>query len=88
MNVDLSKYIKGIKIETAFLPTINIPDPFKPGPPNPLLQFLKPKITLDIAQFGEQEIKPYGDPGQSMWPVIRNVALIFVAGFLLNKLIK
>lgn len=88
MSVDLSKYIKSIKIESTFLPTIDIQDPFKPGPPNPLLQILKPKITVEVAQLGDQVMAPYGEPGQSVWPTVRNALLIAGVLFLARKLLK
>lgn len=88
MAVDLSKYIDKIKVETAFTPAIEINDPFKPGPPNPFLGFLKPKITINVKNFGEQIITPYGDPGPSYWPIVRNALLIFAAGVLIRKLTK
>lgn len=87
MAVDFSKYIKNIRIDSAYLPTINLPDPFKPGPPNPILQALRPKITIDTT-LGEQVIAPYGDPGQSLWPAIKTSLMIASAVFLVRKLMK
>lgn len=88
MAVDLSKYIKSIRIETAFLPTIDIDDPFKSGKaPNPILQALKPKITVNTA-IGEQTLSPYGEPGPSMWPAIKAALLIAGVSFLVRKILK
>jgi hypothetical protein len=88
MGPDLSKYIKSIKIETAFLPEIYLPDPFKPGPPNPFLQALKPKITVETTGLGNQTVSPYGDPGPSMWPQIKTALLIAGITFLIRKVLK
>jgi hypothetical protein len=88
MNLDLSKYISGIKIESAFLPEIYLPEPFKPGPPNTFLQALKPKITVMTKGLGDQVVTPYGDPGQSYWPLIKQAALMLAIGFMVRKLLK
>jgi hypothetical protein len=87
-EIDLSKYIKSIRIESAFLPDIFIPDPFKPGPPNPFLQALKPKITVDTSIAGVQVVTPYGDPGPSMWPQIKTALLIAGFLFLVRRALK
>jgi hypothetical protein len=60
----LARQITAVRVETSVLPDIVITDPFAPGPPNVLLQRLRPKITLEIAH-GEAPpivIAPYGDP--------------------------
>lgn len=89
MAVKLSKYISGIRIESAFLPEIYLPDPFAPNKvPNPFLSALKPKITVETKDFGNQIMSPYGEPGPSMWPAIRNAILIAGGLFLLRKLLK
>lgn len=88
MAVDLSKYIKSVKIETAFLPDINIADPFKSGgAPNPILQALRPKITVDTA-IGEQTLAPYGEPGATLWPVLRNFLIVAGIGFMIKRILK
>lgn len=87
MAIDFSKYVSGIKIESAFLPPIDLPDPFKPGPPNPLLQWLKPRITLDTS-LGTKVLTPYGDPGPSRWPQVKMAMLVLGVGFLVYKMIR
>lgn len=87
MSVDLSKYIKSIKIESAFLPEIYLDDPFKPGPPNPILQLLKPQITINTS-LGEQKIAPYGEPGASIWPVVKTALLIAGISFVIRRFIR
>lgn len=90
MAVDLSKYVSGIRIESAYLPEIYLPDPFKPGPPNPLMQALKPKITVEITGGVADPVvvTPYGEPGPSMWPTIKTVGLLLVLGLIARKLLK
>lgn len=84
---DLSKYIKGITVQTAYLPDIVINDPFAKGPPvpNPILQALKPKITVSLDIAGMQKdvaMTPYGEPGATKWPVIKTGLLVLAIGFL------
>ena len=87
MAIDLSRYISGIKIESAFLPPIDLPEPFKPGPPNPLLQLIKPRITLQTS-LGEKVLTPYGDPGPSRWPQVKMALLLAGVGFLVYRLVR
>ena len=87
MAIDFSKYVSGIKIESAFLPPIDLPEPFKPGPPNPLLQLLKPKITLQTS-LGEKVLTPYGDPGPSKWPMVKMALLYAFVGFVIYKTLR
>lgn len=70
--VELLNLVKKATIESEYLPTIQLNDPFRPGPPNPLLQALKPRITLEVAGSSRPiVIAPYGNPGPSKWPLIR-----------------
>jgi hypothetical protein len=87
-GIDLSKYIKSIKVESAFLPDIYLPDPFQPGPPSPFLQALKPKITVETNGLGNQTIAPYGEPGPSMWPQIKTALLLATVFYLVRKALK
>lgn len=73
----LLQSIKKITVETAYLPRIELNDPFAPGPPNPLMQILKPKITIETIGFAPMTMQPYGEPGPSKWPV---VSIVFLAG--------
>lgn len=90
MAINLSKYIKGVRIETAFLPEIYIADPFAANqPPNPLLQALKPKITIELGKgLSPAVMAPYGKPGPSMWPTIQIGLLIAGIGFMVWRAIK
>jgi len=77
----MAKMITRVDVDTAYGPSIIINDPFAPGPPNPYLQALKPKVTLHI---GDQKVdfQPYGAPGPTKWPVIATGAA--VAGVLIG----
>ena len=89
----LARQITAVRIETSVLPDIVIADPFAPGPPNPLLQRLRPKITLEIAH-GEAPpvvIAPYGDPAASEFDAasaIWGTAAIGALGVLLFALVR
>ena len=91
-NIDLSRYITGIRIQSAFLPDIYLADPFAPNQagkePNAFLQALKPKITVETTAIGNKSIAPYGEPGASMWPIIKMVALGIAGSILVRYLIK
>lgn len=90
MNLDLSKYIKSIKVESAFLPEIYLPDPFAPNQePSAFLQALKPKITVELAAgLKPATIAPYGQPGPSAWPAIKTALLMAGLLFLLRRALK
>lgn len=88
MALDPSKYIKGIRIESVFLPDIYLPDPFKASvTPNPFLQALKPKITIE-STLGDKVLTPYGEPGASMWPAIKTGLLVAGIGFMAWRILK
>jgi hypothetical protein len=76
-----------VVVETRFLPTITLDDPFGPSPPGatPIASYLKPKITLYGAQQGSkpQVFAPYGEPGESLFPfVAAGAAIIFGIGLI------
>lgn len=73
---DLLRAVRRIDVQTAYGPDIVLNDPFDPNQPaNPLLQKLKPQVTMYI---GNETITlaPYGKPPPTAWPTIRNVALV------------
>lgn len=76
----LRQLVTGVTVETAYLPTIELQDPFKPGPPNPLLQLLRPRVTLQVAGKPVR-YAPYGEPGATRWPMVQT-GLILGAGAL------
>lgn len=90
---DLLSLVKGVKIETAYLPPIELRDPFGAGggAPNPLLAALKPRITIDAAFGGPITVAPYGDPGESRWPLVQ-AGLVLAGGaiglWLLSRLLR
>ena len=77
----LDKTVTKITFETAYTPPIVINRPFQPGAaPSPVLQALKPKITLEIMSGAQKPvtIKPYGDPGPSRFPQVVAGSLLVV----------
>jgi hypothetical protein len=77
---DLASQVTRLRVESSYLPPLDLANPFQPGPPNPYLQRLRPKVTLEIAGGAVRPIvlAPYGDPGPSRWPAVRG-ALAFGA---------
>lgn len=82
LSGELQKWVTGIKVETAWLPPIEIRDPFKPSPgpaaPNPVLSILKPRVTFELqgGALPPAKVAPYGEPGPNRWPVLRNGLLL------------
>ncbi len=76
----IESYIKGIKIESEYLPPVVIDDPFKAGPPNAVLSRLKPKITVTLKDGlgGPVTIAPYGEPGPNKWGTIKVIGGLVV----------
>lgn len=85
--------IERVVIETRFLPPLVIDRPLdnQPGPPNPLLSFLKPKITITTPVRDPIISQPYGDPVRNYWPEVK-IGLIalgaIVAGMVAVRLVK
>ena len=82
--MDLNDLVAEIKVETAYLPTLDIKDPFKPGASgggNWILQHLKPRITIvpRASGVGPVTAAPFGDPGPTHWPAIK-YGLLALAG--------
>lgn len=77
----LRGWITGVTLETAWSPPVVIRDPFAPGPPSPLLEALKPRLTFEIARGAAKPlvISPYGAPEPSRWPLVKVVAVVSVA---------
>lgn len=64
------KGITQIQIESSLTPTIVLDKPFEPGPPNPFMSFLRPKVTLRSNLTKDVVMEPYGKPND-YWPVIK-----------------
>lgn len=85
-SVDLSEIaraaISRVEVDTAYGPSIKLDDPFAPGPPNPYMQRLQPRIRLYWRGEGVEPLKiaPYGDPGPTKWPLVQ--AALVGAGFI------
>lgn len=80
------RLIEQVRIDSEYLPTIVLDDPFAPGPPSPVLQALKPQITLRVAGR-DIVMAPYGTPGPTKWPLVRAGAVVagaFVVGLMLR----
>jgi len=84
--MNLSKYIKSMTIESEYLPPIHLNDPFAPGAPNPLLQRLKPRVTVTLADgLGDPVvIAPYGQPGASKWPIVQALGIAAIVGLVVG----
>lgn len=86
---ELPKWITGIRIESAWLPSIVITEPFAATPgaaaPNPVLSILKPRVTLEVRGGSMKPVvtAPYGDPGVTRWPLLRTGLLVAGVGALL-----
>lgn len=64
-----------VEIKTAYGPKIVLDDPFNPEQtPNPLLERLKPQVTLFVSDR-KVSFAPYGDPPPTKWPLIKNAAI-------------
>ena len=70
------KNIRSIKIESAWSPPLVLQDPFRPGPPSPLMVSLKPKITLSTDLTKDVIMAPYGEPVPNKWPIVKIGAVI------------
>lgn len=72
------KTITRFTLESAYTPTVIVNDPLKPGAPGSgtdavgeaVLRWLKLKFTIDTA-FGPQVIAPWGEPGPTHWPEVK-----------------
>jgi len=74
--------VKGVTIRTQVSPAVTL-DPFSTSPPdappNPILMFLKPEITVDTAA-GKMVMAPYGTPTANHLPWLIGGALVFGIG--------
>jgi hypothetical protein len=82
----LDPMVARLEVHTTVAPAIVVDDPFKVkaagaagagggaaggGGGFDLARFLKPKIMIYDRQGGDPvEFMPYGDPGESLWPVV------------------
>jgi hypothetical protein len=69
--------VQSITIESAWFPTIQIDDPFAPGPPSPILQFVKPRITITPKAGSPIVSAPWGEPTENNWEYLK---WVLVAG--------
>lgn len=83
MNALARQMISRVEVDTAYGPPIKLDDPFAPGPPNPYLQQLRPRVRLHLRDQSLKPItiQPYGAPGPTKWPMIQ--AALVVGGFVL-----
>lgn len=82
----LRTLVTQIRVDTEYLPPLVLNDPFQPGQPSPLMQALKPRITLMVS--GKPVVvAPYGEPGTSKWPAIKT-GLVIAGGIGLVWLLK
>ena len=65
--------ITRFEVDTAYGPPIELDDPFAPGPPNPYLEKLKPRVKLFTSTDAPPiTIAPYGEPPPTKWPLLRD----------------
>jgi len=71
--------IQRIEIKSQYGPDVVLDDPFNPDQkPNPFLKKLKPEVTLFLGNK-QVQLAPYGRPGKTQWPLIRNAAIVGAA---------
>lgn len=58
----LDGLVRSITIETSLTPPMVLDRPFEPGPPNAMLQYLRPRITLTPTVGTPIILAPYGAP--------------------------
>jgi len=83
----LNDLVAEIKIETAYLPTLDLKDPFAPnastGAGHWALEHLKPKVTIVPRTAGVPPLQsaPFGEPGPTHWPQIKTgLTILAVVG--------
>ncbi len=76
----LRPLITRIKVESAYLPPIQIEDPFGPstGKVDKVAATLKPKVTFETPG-GPIVIAPAGEPGPTRWPLVKGSVLVLSA---------
>jgi len=93
---NLNDLVQEIRIESAYLPTIDLKDPFAPGATpgagHWLLEQLKPKVTIVPRQAYINPITaaPFGEPGPTHWPTIKKgltLAGLVLAGLAIKRLL-
>lgn len=92
-SADLLRLVRRVKIETRFTPPMVVEDPFEPGPPSALLQFWRPRLTVEVAGTSPVVLEPGGPMGESSWPLVRAagyaigaVAVVLIARHLAARL--
>jgi hypothetical protein len=75
---DIAGRVSRVRVETSFLPLIELDHPFSPGPPSPLLQALRPKITVEFENdvFKPVVMAPYGEPDPGAWEALKAAAVV------------
>jgi hypothetical protein len=75
----LADVVKQIRVDTAWLPSIVIDDPFATDPTgqtSPLMSLLMPKVTVTTIGDNPVTSEPWGDPGDTKWPMVENVLIV------------
>ena len=71
----LTNLVTQIRVDTTWLPPIILNQPFASNASvqgsSPLLDILKPKITIVPSGMSPVVASPWGDPGTSKWPVLQ-----------------
>jgi hypothetical protein len=65
-------FIDRLTIKTAWLPDIAIDKPLeKSSEPNAMLDILKPSFIIESGYGKNVVMSPYGEPGETNWPIVK-----------------
>lgn len=69
--------VKSISVETEYLPSVKVVDPFGPDPSvvGPFVRALRPRFTIEVGLPSPLVSAPFGHP-QPKWPVIRTAGIV------------
>jgi hypothetical protein len=88
----LASSVQEIRLESAWTPPFVIAQPFAQTPPSPVASalgsFFKPVVVTTLAGGGTMRSAPYGEPGESNWPVVQITlagGMILLAGWLFYR---
>ena len=80
----LAANVQSITVRSRFGPTFTLDKPFEPGPPNPVLERMHPRVEIQLNGENPVVLQPYGDPGETLWPYVKWGAFGLGAALLLG----